>query len=398
MKLFAVFVLVTVTAEDTFTTSERKNQLDATDNMFQINARLKYYIPYNKAQSKAGLLDYHHNISVFYDGLTGDAFAFYYEQGHGVFIPGGTSDQTWDIKRQKYEEYFENPVAPPRLFKTGEKHGYQLYPDEISETIALKLSQILTPLSPDYSSQCQALATILFISKTTSDRLKTSLSGLETVVGDINGRNRGDFRWLIGMAEGIADYFSMFGGIDALNQKHVHLDLAKVLNQQSGIHVLCYFVETLAPHFDLGTKLGKHLNSQPDFFVLICKLGGGISYGFDGFVCVILEIVKYNYGENSIENVAANLKTYVGDARAVTSNLGQKWHTFIQELQETIKGLELDRAFGGLMELLQDIVGGNWVQKGINMSEIVEEVINVEIPGSECSVIKIVNDLKKKIC
>ncbi|XP_063911286.1 uncharacterized protein LOC135128304 [Zophobas morio] len=363
-------------------------------NLFRVYAKHGYYFPYNPQQQKVGLLDYHNNISILYDGLTGDAFGFSYEDGRGVYIPAGTSDKTWIVKKQSYDEYFKNPVPPKEIFSIGEKHGYHFDPESIPEDMSEKMSKILAPLSVDYSSQCEALATLGHISKISADKLKTSLSGFETVVGDVLSQNRGDFKWAVGLFQGMGDFFAPFGNMEVLIKKNIKLNLTRIFTEETGIHVMCYFLEELADHLDLGKILSETLNNPVEFFTVTNKLGGDINYGFDGLINIIKEMIMAKEGNNSKENLIVVLKLYFTNSRVKGDNLGQKWRTSIQDLDETIKKLKLEKAFHGLTKLLRDIGDQKWCLGNVNMSEIVEYIVGVELPADPNVVYKVIEKLE----
>ncbi|XP_063923710.1 uncharacterized protein LOC135137878 [Zophobas morio] len=371
-----------------------KNDLDRLS--YYVNAHLGLHFPYSRKHQKVAVLDHRHNTSVFYDGLSGDAFAFSYEEGIGVYIPGGVSDKTWNIKETSFEKYFKNPVLPKEIFSIGQKQGYQFDPQLISDEMSEKLSGILTPLSIDYSSRCEALATALHISKITSDKLKTSLSSFESVMGDVSTQNRGDFKWLIGIYQGLGEFFAPFGSMEILKEKKLHLDFAKILNEDGGISVLGYLLETLAPHFDLGKLIGEQMNSEPQFFVIINKLGGEVDYCSDGLVYVLTEITIYNYGETSKENLVTVLRKFFTDTRVCNENLEQKWLSSIKTLLETIQKLKLENSFKDLSKLLKDIGEGKWQQNCVNMSEVFGKIVKVELPGKADSANEIIELLEKK--
>ena len=364
--------------------------------LFQVNAQHGYYFPRHKTQEKVALLDYRNNISVFYDGLTGDAFGFFYERGLGIYIPSGVTDKTWNVKRQSYEEYFKDPFPPQEILSIGERKGIQFDPQLISDDTAEKLSEILTPLSTDYSSECEAFATALHVSKITSDRHKTYLADFEGVMGNVLTEIQGDFKWLVGMHQGLAEYFTPFGGIDALNKKKIHLDLAVILNKKGGIYVLCYLLEILAPKFDLKKVSGEQMNGEPQFFILINKLGGEIDHGYDGLIYILTEITLYNYGENSKENLRILLVRYCTNPRGNSDGLEEKWLSSIQFLRKTIKELKLEDPFNDLVKRLDDIIAGKWCQKGVNMSAVVKEIVQLQLPGKAKYADKILDKIEDK--
>ncbi|XP_063911288.1 uncharacterized protein LOC135128306 [Zophobas morio] len=364
-------------------------------NFYRVLAKQAYYIPYNPQKQKVALLDYHNNISLLYDGLTGDAFGFSYEDGRGVYIPAGTSDKTWTVKKQSYDEYFKNPVPPKELFSLGETHGYHFEPESIPEEMSGKMSKILAALSIDYSSQCEALAIMVRVSKISADKLKTSLSGFEGVMGDVSlAPNRGDFHWNVGLFQGMGEFFRPFGSMEVLIEKKIKLNLTRIFTEETGIHLMCYFLEELADHFDLGKILGESLNDPLEFFTVTNKLGGDINYGFDGLIHIIKEMILAKDGKNSKENLIVVLKLYFTNSRAKGDDLGQKWRTSVKDLGETIKKLKLEKAFHGLTKLLRDIGDQKWRLGNVNMSEIVEYIVGVDLPADPNVVNKVIEKLE----
>ncbi|KAJ3663467.1 hypothetical protein Zmor_007726 [Zophobas morio] len=259
--------------------------------------------------------------------------------------------------------------------------------------MAQKLSGILSPLSADYSSQCEALATALYISKITSDKFKTSLAGFEGVVGDVNTVNHGDFKWLIGIYQGLGEFFAPFGGVEALNKKHVHIDFAKILNEVCGIYVLCYLLEALAPKFDLGKISGKQMNNDLEFASLLTKLGGEVDYGADGFIFLLTEITKYHYGASSKENLRAVLVKYCTNPRGSHDKVEEQWLSALGTLRKTLKKLKLEESFERVTKAVDSILDGKWHQKGINMSAVVKDILQIQLPAKADAADKILEKL-----
>ncbi|KAJ3663464.1 hypothetical protein Zmor_007723 [Zophobas morio] len=363
------------------------------------NPKTKIQVAVNQKAKTAPVLDYTYNISAMYNGNTGAAIFFNYETGISVYIPPGTSDLTWYSSKKSFDDYFGNLRTLKDLYHYGETHGISFDSVTITDAISEELVQIFEPLSSEYSSRCQSLATMLHISKITSDHFKTSMVGWPEVMGDVNSPFRGDFKWLVGMYQGIGDFFAeIAGGMGLLAQKRVKLDLGKILTQDGGIDVMIYLLEQLHPHFDIGKILGKALNSPERFFTLNDKFSGEMGYGFDGYIHVLAEIIRLYEDKSSIQNVEIALTDYCKNPKTSSKGIQEKWNGSVKKFLATIKKLKLDEALKDLTGLLGNITDNKWVYKGVNMSKIVEIVMKMDPSNVDSvpEVLKLLQEGKKK--
>ena len=356
------------------------------------NPKTQIQLIVNETAHTVPVLDYSNNITTLYNGRTRSALSFNFETGISVFIPPGSSKMTWDSSEQSFTDFFAELPSQTKIYKYGETHGVRFDPMHVPEDISEEMGAILESVSQEYKERCEALSVVLHISRITSNYFKTSMVGYPQVMGSVNAEFRGDLKWLFGFYQGLGEFFGKIdGGMTILAKKKVKLDLGKALTEKTGIHVMIYFLKVLHEKFDVGKLLGKDLNSVETFFPLVDMLGGMLGYGFDGFVHILSEIVRFKIGHNSIQNVETLLNEYCSSPKTNRAIVKETWKGSIDDFLKTLDDLKVKKDFKGLSKVLTEIREGRWIYKKVDLGKISKVIMKLEFPCNKELVGEILN-------
>lgn len=247
----------------------------------------------NVTAKVAFILDINANIITLLDGNNGAAIVFNLNIQQGNYIAPGQSDKTWIASKVSFEVYFNSLVSLKVLLNIGTVFSVQNCPQNILKVVAGLLVRLSVSLAVDIEANSKvALEVFIRLGSRLSVVLTGSLKGiLQFAVKGIINLN-GDFVWLVGVLEGLGEFFGhISGGLAALIKARVQFDLAVLLGAASGLEVLVNLIFAIIVRFDLSV-VADILNNVDYLLEIVVKLGGGVSYGVTGLFKIVALVVK----------------------------------------------------------------------------------------------------------
>ena len=340
--------------------------------------------------------DYENKLAVFYVGQSGEAYIFSFQEGRAVYIRGGLTKNTWNVKNKKFEEYFKKVYSTKELYAFGLKRGYAFNGDTVDKKVLVKLKQVLVTQSREYSHTCNAYNHAILTSR---HIVKYPIKGAENYFGSLqNVQLKGDAYWIRGFFQGWKYFLRDFDGeFDAFKKANVKLDAKKLLQTESGDEVYIEVLRAISSKSNLVKVVAKRSNNQIGFFGSIAGFSGKGASGYRGFLVVVQHYLLYANGDISSSTFRYHLTEHLMSRSEVQINYEEKWETTIKRMVQTIKvELKLEREFGGILQILEKIQKKQWTLNEVNLYEGVTAICKEKRPSNKESIRKILGKLKKR--
>ncbi|XP_044269670.1 uncharacterized protein LOC123014559 [Tribolium madens] len=359
---------------------EKRDQTSETEPSLTITITASIFLALNESSESAAVFDFKSNISAVIN--SDSVILINYENGSGVYL-----SQSLFNSRDNFEQFFRNLNCLKQLYQNGERNGVPFNVTSASSDVSKRVSQILNSLG-EHSSPSEAPENYQKLSQSVSDIFQNSLSGFVKIISDTSANYRGDLNPLVAIFQGLQSFFS---GLLDLSNRNFKLDLSKLLNQPSGLHVLNNLLEQVASHINVGQLLGDRLNSPENLFPLLNLLGGNSTEGLNGFIHVIYEVINLNQNHSNVQQLVSSLLEYSGNSS--NGNQGQQFLSALQNLQNTIQKLNLGNSFQFLSHLAQNTNSSD----SSNISRIVSTLLHFDPQNPINPIVAILLSMRQRV-
>ncbi|KYB28929.1 uncharacterized protein LOC103312210 [Tribolium castaneum] len=359
---------------------EKRDQTLETESSLTINITASIFLALNESSESAAVFDFKSNISAVIN--SDSVILISYENGSGVYL-----SQSLFNSRESFEQYFRNLTCLKQLYESGVRNGVSFNVTSASPDISKRVSQILNSLGENLSSS-EALENYEKLSQSVSDIFQNSVTSFIKLISNSNANSRGGLNRFIAFLQGLQCFFN------GLSDRNLRLDLSKLLNQPSGLHVLNNLLEQIASQINVGQLLGDRLNSPENLFPLLNLLGGNSTEGLNGFIHVIYEVINVNQNHTNVEKLVLTLLEYSGNS--TNGNVGQQFLSALQNLQNTLQRHNLGNAFQFLSHLAQNTTDSS-SSNNFDISRIVSTLLHFDPQNPINPIVAILLSLRQRV-
>lgn len=290
----------------------------------------------------------------------------------------------WESTKENFDTFFEKTKNLNDFKQSGHKIDWE------------KITQKLDVLTPQLGVENSGK--LLEISKDLEEIQKSgNLSGF-IKKNKLKTRIKGGITRLVVILSVLEELFGVVpGGVKALSEAGVDIDLFSIINSANGIDALVIVLESIGPHFDLGENFWKTLGSHEVLLKIITQLGGhdrdnGLQNALE-IIYTVISVKNHHAGLDKLIKVL--IESAQNDGVLISASEVQPLIQRLLKLEKLRHGNS--KILGPFIKLLLNLNENNLILNGINMSELLKLLQKSDYRGAVEKIIRVFLQLNNVI-
>ncbi|MDE8499379.1 hypothetical protein, partial [Staphylococcus aureus] len=359
---------------------------------------LKFIVNVNA--NLVAIFDFEFNVAIVFDissnyvavfnGNTGIVIAINLSTSIAFYITAEISGSVWSSSKVSFESFFTS-LSLSVFFSISGAVQFEVKKasSEVQQALGVILEKLVFGIEIDVS---ESFTLLLSISVSYIEVFKTSLKGGLVLFGNgaisLYGNLSGFLQTLISFSNIVV----LVGGVQVLISAGINFNFNVLFSASFGSQFLVNVIQQISVNINISEKFSGTLNKAEYFFALLAQSGGSGSGNITGIYKIASSIIGLidKSANASITKVIDYLVQYSISSNTDVAGFYSSLDGFVSVFEANAN---LKASFSGLISIVEALKSKSFVYKGVNISAIIELLIESASKDSSYSLVLVVSVL-----